>query len=764
MIALRGLVAFPGSTISFDVLRNKSKQSLEVAMENDKKIFLTAQKDILKDNPDFSDVYKVGSVATVRQLIKTPNGVRVMVDVKNRARLLDIVRSAPYLEGEICDISEDDGDEKAIISQAFIRALQENFEEYIKTSKKISPEKIAMVVPSNKLSRFADGIAANINCDYEIKQDLLETFDIYERIEKILVTLNNETQIAKEQQRIDEEVRKRIDKNQREYFLREEMKVIEEELSDDDGFSEEIAEYREKIKNLKLADEYEEKLLKETKKLSKMMMSSPDSSVIRNYLDVVTQLPWNESTEDNIDIVKAQQILDKDHYGLEKVKERVIEYLAVYGLTKKNNGTVLCLSGPPGTGKTSVASSIAKAMGRKFVRISLGGVHDEAEIRGHRKTYIGSMPGRIIASIKQAGVNNPVVLLDEIDKIGADYKGDPSSALLEVLDFEQNHSFRDNFLEIPFDLSNVIFIATANNLNNIAKPLYDRMEIIEISGYTTPEKTQIASEYLVPKQLEKNGLKNKRVTITKEAITDIINYYTREAGVRELERTIAKLLRKVARIILSGEKKSAKITDKNLCNYLGKHKFSYDEKNDYDEVGTVRGLAWTSVGGDTLSVEVNVMKGTGKVELTGNLGDVMKESAMTAVSYVRSKSKELKIEDDFYKTKDIHIHVPEGAVPKDGPSAGITIATAVTSALTNIPVKCDVAMTGEITLRGNVLPIGGLKEKSLAAYRAGIKTIIIPDKNKDDIEDIPEIIRNEIDFITASNMNTVLNTALNPKQ
>ncbi len=759
MIALRGLVVFPGSTVSFDVIRKASKNAVDKAMESDKKIFLSAQMDVLKENPSFLDIYKVGCVASVRQIFKNGDTMRVMVEVKERARLSELVSEKPYLSAQVDIISEGDEVENEVVNQAFIRSLQDLFEEYINVSKKMSPDKLAMIVPSNKLSRFADGIAANINCDYEVKQEILETLDIYARMEQLMLVLKNEIQISKEQMRIDQEVRKKIDENQREYYLREEMKVIEKELGDKEGYAEEIAKYREKIISLGFSKADEEKLLKETDRLSKMMSASPDGAVIRNYLDTVLELPWSELSEENLDIKNAAEVLDNDHYGLTDVKDRVLEHLAVHTLTGGQNGTVLCLVGPPGTGKTSVAASIARALGREFVRISLGGVHDEAEIRGHRRTYIGSMPGRIISAIKQAGTRNPVVLLDEIDKMGMDYKGDPSSALLEVLDFEQNSTFRDNYLEIPFDLSKVMFIATANNINNIPAPLLDRIETIEISGYTNIEKFEIAKRYLIPKQIAKNGLKGKRVTVADDAIEEIILYYTRESGVRGLERTIGKLLRKVAKTMLYSQKKSTRITKKNLSEYLGKHKYSFDKKNEQDEVGTVRGLAWTSVGGDTLSVEVNVMSGTGKVELTGNLGDVMKESCMTAVSFVRSKSKELMIKDDFYKTKDIHIHVPEGAVPKDGPSAGITIATAVASALTNTPVKADVAMTGEITLRGNVLAIGGLKEKSLAAYRAGIKTIIIPKENCKDIDEIPEEVKSKINFVPAIDMDTVLNTA-----
>lgn len=760
MAALRGLVVFPYGSVSFDVTRKKTIDAIESAMSQDKLIFLVTQKDITKEVPEIIDLYKIGCVAKIKQFAKLSKGLaRVMVDVKCRARLVDVVSRNLFNTVEVLEIEEENPEEE-ILNGAYIRTLEELFSEYLKASRKPGSEKLSLVFQSNKIGSFADGICANVNVGFEIKQELLETLDVYERYEKLMVVLKSEIEIIRTQQHIDEQVKRKIDENQREYYLREEMKVIEKELGDKEGFSDEIAQIRAKIKELELSDEIEQKLLKETERMAKMSSSSPDSAVLRNYLDTVLELPWNNETQDCEDLNKASEILDAEHYGLEDVKDRVLEFLAVHNLTKGMNGTVLCLAGPPGTGKTSIASSVANALGRKFVRISLGGISDEAEIRGHRKTYIGSMPGRIITAIKQAGTKNPVVLLDEIDKLGHDYKGDPASALLEVLDFEQNHVFRDHYIELPFDLSKVIFIATANNLNNIPAPLMDRVEIIDIGGYTNQDKFQIAKKYLIPKQIIKNGLKGKRVTITDEAINDIINYYTREAGVRGLEKKIGKLLRKIAKAILCGEIKSIKVTHKKLKEYLGKYKYDFDKKNENDEVGTVRGLAWTSVGGDTLSVEVNVMNGTGKVELTGNLGDVMKESAMTAVSYIRSQSDVLKIKEDFYKTKDIHIHVPEGAVPKDGPSAGITIATAVASALTNKPVKCDVAMTGEITLRGNVLPIGGLKEKSLAAYRAGIKTIIIPNKNSVDLEDIPDDVKDEINFIPVKTMDAVLKNAL----
>ena len=759
LVAMRGLVAFPGTNIGFDIVRLATVKAIEQAMDNEKLILIVTQRDVMCENPDILDLYKIGCIAKVKQYAKTTSRTaRVMVEVKGRIRLLELTSRKPYLEAsyeELCDEIFDN----EIVNEAYFKSIQTSFEEYLIASKNLAPEKVAAVFSNVDVARFTDAVAANIDCGFEQKQMLLEDLDVYDRMQHLLELLKTQIQIAYERKRIDDEVRKRIDENQREYYLREEKKVIEKELGDKDGFSGEIAEYRKKIKELSLSETIEEKLLRDTKRLSEMSSGSADVSLMKNYLDTVLELPWKNYTEDNLDMQEATQILNDEHYGLEDVKDRIIEHLAVHSLTGGTNGTVLCLAGPPGTGKTSVASSVAKALGRKFVRISLGGVHDEAEIRGHRKTYIGAMPGRIISAIKQAGTSNPVILLDEIDKLGKDYKGDPSAALLEVLDFEQNHSFRDNYLEVPFDLSKVMFIATANNLSNIPSPLYDRVEIIEINGYTNPAKLEIAKQYLIPKQLQKNGLIGKKIVVCDDAIEDIINFYTKEAGVRELERKISSLMRKIAKSVLSDGKKSAKITAKNLTKYLGKHKYSFEEKNKNNEVGTVRGLAWTSVGGDTLSVEVNVMSGTGKVELTGNLGDVMKESAMTAVSYVRSQADVLNIEDDFYKTKDIHIHVPEGAVPKDGPSAGITIATAVASALTNTPVKCDVAMTGEITLRGKVLPIGGLREKSLAAYRAGITTVVIPDKNIPDIEEIPEIVKDKIKFIPATDMGTVLKTA-----
>lgn len=760
-MALRGIVVFPHSTVGFDVVREKSIKALEQAMEKDRVIFLITQRSMETENPTELDLYRIGVIAKVKRIMKLPSGVvHAVVEGVERARLISVEIWNPYmLSGvESTEHTEEDFD-NVIVNQAYARSLQSQLEKYIEFNRRFPVDLTIEPAEMGDINALTDIITANLTCGYFVKQEILETYDVYERAERVNALLKNEISILKYKKEINDKVKKNIDENQREYYLREELRVIEKELGDKDGYSEELAKYRSDIKELGLKEADEEKLLKEVDRLSKMQQTSPDSAVIRNYLDNVISLPWNKKSEENTDINYAKEILEQDHYGMREVKKRVLEHLAVHKLTKGKNGTVLCLAGPPGTGKTSIAKSIAKALGREYVRVSLGGIHDEADIRGHRKTYIGSMPGRILNAVAQAGTKNPLILLDELDKMGADYKGDPSSALLEVLDTEQNYSFRDHYIEIPFDLSEVMFIATANNLNTVPAPLLDRIEIIELSGYTEEEKLNIAKLYLIPKQQEKNGLSGMKLSFDDDAVRMIIQRYTRESGVRGLERKIAEIMRKVARDIEETGKKSVKIGKRNLIKYLDKPVYDFDVMNKKDEVGIVRGLAWTSVGGDTLSIEVNVMEGSGKVELTGNLGDVMKESAMTAISYVRSASKKLNISDSFYKTKDIHIHVPQGAVPKDGPSAGITIATAVASALSEVPVRRDVAMTGEITLRGRVLPIGGLKEKSLAAYRAGIKTVIIPEDNKRDIEDIPEEIRNDMNFVPAVNMESVLKTA-----
>ena len=757
-MALRGLVIFPCSTVGFDVVREKSKKALDEAMEGDRIIYLVTQKSMNTEDPAELDLYKVGTVAKIKRIMKLPGGVvHAVVEGVERARLLSVDSIKPYLKATVEVMDEEF--ENQVVNQAYSRSLQDLLDRYLEFDRRFPVDITIEPAEEGDLSALTDVISASLGCGYVKKQELLEIFDIYKRAEKLSEVLKTEMSVLKYKKEINDKVKANIDENQREYYLREEMKVIEQELGDKDGYTEEMAKYREDIRKIGLEEKYEEKLLKEVERLSKMHQSSPDGAVIRSYLDNVLALPWNERSVENGDINYAEKVLEEDHYGMENVKKRVLEHLAVHKRTEGKNGTVLCLFGPPGTGKTSVAKSIARALGREYVRVSLGGIRDEADIRGHRKTYIGSMPGRIINAVSQAGTKNPLILLDELDKMGADYKGDPASAMLEVLDVEQNSAFRDHYIEIPFDLSEVMFIATANTLSTIPAPLLDRIEVIELSGYTEEEKLNIANKYLIPKQQEKHGLSNAKIAFDDEGIRTIINRYTRESGVRGLEKKIAGIMRKIATEMEKNGKKSAKITKRTLEKYLDKPIYDFDLMNKKDEVGIVRGLAWTSVGGDTLSVEVNVMEGTGKVELTGKLGDVMKESAMTAISYVRSASNNLKIDNDFYKTKDIHIHVPQGAVPKDGPSAGITIATAVASALSDTPVRRDVAMTGEITLRGKVLPIGGLKEKSLAAYRAGIKTIIIPDDNKKDIVDIPKEVRDELNFVPVADMGSVIKTA-----
>lgn len=763
MLPLRGLVAFPGADLSFDVVRESSQDAIKAAQEQDHTIFISAQQDPDVEKPVLADIYEIGTIAKIKQTVRLPGGMmRVVVEGEVRGAVVRGQASARHMSASV-EVLEDEKDEELsemLLDEAFLRTLEETFKKYLANGMKVNKRLIMESLKRGGLGAVADVMAANIDLKYSDKQELLETLDVYDRMERLIELLNQEAQILEIMKHISEKVKKQMDQNQKEYYLREELHAIQEELGVDDGFDEELSEYRRKISELKLSPESEKKLLKDVDRMEHTPPNSPDAAVTRNYLDQILSLPWNERTEETRDLQYAEEILNRDHYGLEKVKERILEHLAVHCMTDGKTNNIICLAGPPGTGKTSIARSIAESLNRKYVRISLGGVHDEADIRGHRKTYIGAMPGRIMDAMRQAESKNPLILLDEIDKMGADFKGDPSAALLEVLDREQNHAFRDHYMEIPFDLSEVMFLMTANSLSEIPAPLLDRIELIEVSGYTEEEKLEIAKRYLLPKQLKRQGLTKSKANVTDDALLELIQHYTRESGVRQLEREIEGLLRKAAKAILCGEKKSIRISRKNLFNYIGKQKFRYDLKNDQDEVGVVRGLAWTQVGGDTLSVEVSVMPGTGKVELTGKLGDVMKESAMTAVSYIRSRSEELHIGKNFYKENDLHIHVPEGAVPKDGPSAGITIATAVASALTNRPVRCDVAMTGEITLRGRVLPIGGLKEKSLAAYRAGIRTIIIPNENEADLEEIPESIRNEIQFIPVRDADHVLKKAL----
>lgn len=763
IVPMRGIVLFPHMVLNFDAARNMSVKAIEAAVANDSTVFLSTQKDINKEKPRIEDVCEVGTVASISQVMRMPGGIiRVIVKGLRRGIIDNSVSDGELLKASIQEYDEtlEDCTEKTPVREAYKRRLKKTYEEYFSQNPKLTADNFMHVMGVEKLGELCDIVAADVDLDIETKQNLLETFDVCERVEMLIVALQNQFEVLKIEQQIARKVKERIDKNQREYYLREQLRVIQDELGDGDSLKEEVKEATEKIKKLKTSNDTKEKLLKEVDRFAKMPPSSSESSVLRNYLETVLSMPWNKSTKESFDIKKAEDILNRDHYGLEKVKERITEYLAVRQLTKGKNGTILCFVGPPGVGKTSVAKSIAGAMGRKYVRISLGGIHDESDIRGHRKTYIGAMEGRIMSAMKEAKTKNPLILLDEIDKMGVDYKGDPSAALLEVLDYEQNSSFRDHYLEVPFDLSQVLFITTANTLDTVSRPLLDRMEIIELSGYTSNEKFHIAKDYLVKKSLRNNGIEEKQLTISDSAIKTIIESYTREAGVRKLEGQISKICRKAAKQLLETGKKTIKITEKNLDDYLGKKRYNFDMMNKHDEIGIARGLAWTSVGGETLSIEVNVMSGTGKTELTGKLGDVMKESAKAAISYIRANSKSLGISENFHKTKDIHIHVPEGAVPKDGPSAGITMATAVVSALTKNPVRNDIAMTGEITLRGRVLPIGGLKEKSLAAYRAGITDIIIPQENKPDIEDVPQEIRKKLNFIPAESMDIVLENAL----
>lgn len=765
LLPLRGLTVFPYMILHFDVGRTKSIKALEEAMVNNQLIFLVSQKDVKTDDPTEDDVYNIGTVSRVKQLLKLPGDtIRVLVEGISRAEIKSIIHMEPFIMSEVVEKITLEPEYDKIEVEALIRKVHSVFEDYFQLSNKISSETMISVMAIEDPGQLADVIAANIILKQEDKQEILEQFDVVKRLERLIVILSREIEVLEVEKNINARVKSQIDKNQKEYYLREQLKAIQTELGDRDGVTAEAEEYKEKIEAAGMPEEVEKKALKEVDRLLKIPTGSAEGSVVRNYLDWLLDLPWNKSTEERFDLKVAQEILDEDHYGLEKVKERIIEYLAIRQLAKGIHGPILCLVGPPGVGKTSIAKSIAKALNRNYVRMSLGGVRDEAEIRGHRRTYVGSMPGRIINALKQAGSKNAMILLDEIDKMSSDFRGDPASAMLEVLDAEQNHTFRDHYLEVPFDLTQILFLTTANSLDTIPRPLLDRMEVIYISGYTEEEKANIAMTYLVPKQLEKHGLKRQNLKIDEKTVRDVINYYTREAGVRNLERQIANVCRKAAKQIIANNQKSVTVNSGNLEKYLGIKKFRYDKAKEKDEIGVVTGLAWTPVGGDTLSIEVNVMEGNGKVELTGHLGEVMKESARAAISYIRSKASELNIDKDFYKTLDIHIHVPEGATPKDGPSAGITIATALVSALSRTPVRKDVAMTGEITLRGRVLPIGGLKEKSLAAYRAGIYTIIVPEENRKDIEEIPENVRKKIKFVAADHMDTVLKTALTSKK
>ena len=763
IIPLRGIVVFPKMVLHFDVGRKKSIKALQKAMDDDQKVFLVCQKDASVDEPNIDDMYDVGVICTIRQMMRIPGSenMRVVVEGDERATLYSFTSVKPYIGG-LVEIAGDNNSNLEISEdedKAYQRIIKREFERYASLMPKISNEVIAKVISIKNSGELADFVCSNTFLKKKKKQDVLSALDPSERICQLVVYLKKENNALEIESEIQEKVQNEIDKSQREYYLREEMKVISEALGESDNPLEEAEEYKSKVSALKCSDDIKEKLLKECDKLAKMPSGSHEGTVERNYLDKCLEIPFGKYTKDSINLEKSRKILDKEHYGLDKVKERIVDSLAVYKRNPEFNGQILCLAGPPGVGKTSIVKSLAKSMGRKYVRIALGGIHDEAEIRGHRKTYIGSMPGRIVEAVIKSGVMNPIILLDEIDKVGNDFKGDPSSALLEALDPEQNNSFADHYIEFPLDLSRVLFITTANDVSAIAGPLYDRMEVIELNSYTALEKFYIAKKHLVKKEMIKHSLTSKEFKISDDAINILIENYTREAGVRTLEKQIATLCRK-ATVSLESGAKSFKVTDKNIEEYLGKKKFSDDLVSKEDQVGTVNGLAWTSVGGTMLPIEVSVLDGTGKIELTGNLGDVMKESAKTAVSYIRSKASEYGIDEDFYKNKDIHIHAPEAAVPKDGPSAGLAITTAIVSELTGIAIKSNVAMTGEISLKGKALAIGGLKEKSMAAYKAGCDAVIIPQDNKKDLDEISDEVKQVIDFISVKNFDEVLPIAL----
>jgi len=759
LLPLRGLLIYPTMVLHLDVGREKSVRALEKAMVGENLILLVSQVETHIDDPEPDEIFNMGTVARVKQMLKLPNGtIRVLVEGLNRASIVQYVETDDHYVVEVEELEEPTESDPEI--DALMRAVLHQFEAYIKVSKKITQETLASVTDIDEPGRLADAISSHLTLKIKDKQSILEAVDVKERLEKLLKILSDEREVVELERKINQRVRKQMEKTQKEYYLREQMKAIQKELGEKEGRGGEADELRALMEKKNLPQEVQEKVEKEIDRLEKMPTTSAEGAVIRNYIDWILGLPWNEGTDEEIDIQKAEDILDEEHYGLDKVKERILEYLAVQKLVKKLKGPILCLAGPPGVGKTSLARSIATALGRKFVRVSLGGVRDEAEIRGHRRTYVGAMPGRIIQGMKTAGENNPLFLLDEIDKMTSDFRGDPSSALLEVLDPEQNNTFSDHYLEIPYDLSKVMFITTANVLHNIPQPLMDRMEVINLSGYTEVEKLHIAKNHLLTKQLENHGLTREQVDISDDTIYQVIRGYTREAGVRNLERQMASLCRKAAKQIVSGEKEKVEITPENLADFLGGARFRHGMAEKENQVGVVTGLAWTAVGGDTLQIEVSTYPGKGKLTLTGQLGDVMKESAQAALSYIRSRADKLGITADFMEKTDIHIHVPEGAIPKDGPSAGITMATALASALSNIPVNREVAMTGEITLRGNVLPIGGVKEKSMSAHRAGIKKVLLPIDNKKDIEDIPESIRGELDVVLVEHMDQVLDHAL----
>lgn len=761
VLALRGIVIFPDQTVHFDVARPKSILALEASMKEGKPIFLVPQKNLEVEDPCLSDLCSVGCIAKVKQILK-PNGdaIRVLVSGLSRGKILEMTQTSPYMNAHIEQIQASE-----VTDNVRNRALRRNaanlYSAYLELADRPSQTLQLKLMTSDDCGFIADTIVQNSGIDYREKVKMLCQMNPVRRLEQTTKLLQQEISMLQIENEIQSKTKVAIDQDQRDYYLREQMRVIREELGEGNDVSD-VQKYRAEIMKLQLADEVEEKLLKEVNRLSKQAFGSPESSVIRNYLDTVLEFPWNKSTKERVDVSAARKVLDKDHFGMERVKERILETLAVRQLTPDLPPQILCLVGPPGVGKTSIAYSIAHSLNRKMARIALGGVRDEADIRGHRKTYIGAMPGRIISAMIQAGSNNPLLLLDEVDKMGADYKGDPSAALLEVLDGEQNKAYRDHYLEIPVDLSNVMFITTANTIDTIPRPLLDRMEVIELNSYTDEEKVMIAKNHLLPKQIAKHGLKKSQLRVTDDALREMIQCYTRESGVRNLERSIAEVCRKTAmRILGEDAPKRVTVNGGNIEEFLGVRKFLPDRLPLTDQVGLVTGLAWTSVGGDTLEVEVNVMEGSGKLELTGNLGDVMKESVHAAMSYIRANAVRLGVAPDFYKTKDIHVHFPAGAIPKDGPSAGVTVCTAMVSALTGVTVRRDVAMTGEISLRGRVLPIGGLKEKTMAALRHGIRTVIIPKDNERDLEEIDQTVRKALNFVTAQTVDTVLDTALN---
>lgn len=761
MIPLRGLSVFPYMVLHFDVGREKSISALEEAMVNDQLIFLSAQKNAETDIPTADDFYNIGCVAKIKQMLKLPgDAIRVLVEGISRGVIEEVVSEDPYFLCQIKEIYEDEITDVSEEMEALMRAVLTQFEEYLTLNSKISPDIYPSVASIEEPGRLADVMTSHMDIRIDQKQEILEAFEVSDRLDIVHKLLLRENEVLKIERDINIKVRSQINKVQKEYYLKEQLRAIQEELGQDESTEEEVEKYLSKLKKLKLPKKTHEKIEKEINRLSKIPSSSAESGVIRTYVEWILELPWNKRTKDSINIKNAKTILDEDHYGLDKVKERVLEFLAVRKLSKSMKGPIMCLVGPPGVGKTSIAKSISRSLNRKFVRMSLGGVRDEAEIRGHRRTYIGAIPGRIISAIKEAGSSNPVFLFDEVDKIGNDFRGDPASALLEVLDPEQNKDFTDHYLEVPFNLSNVMFVTTANTTETIPRPLLDRMEVIDISGYTEEEKTNIALKYLVPKQKKEHGLEETSLVISEQVIRDIINYYTRESGVRNLERQIANICRKAAKKIVEENVDVVRINSTNLYKYLGKKKYRYDVVKKENEVGVTTGLAWTIFGGDTLSIETTIMEGTGKLVLTGQLGDVMQESAKAGISYIRSKAKELNINTKFYKEFDIHIHIPEGATPKDGPSAGVTMCTSVISALMGTATDKSVAMTGEITLRGRVLPVGGIKEKVLAANRAGIKKILIPLQNEKDLDEIPNNIKKKLEFVLIDSMDQVLEHAL----